>query len=295
MSEPIDTTQNFQVGNGDDATMPANLQVNSGVPAADAPYAKVGDKEFATAEDLQKWYDGERLQGASTEAGGESTAGTTGQDTQADTAGQDTLEGALSDDAIKANLQKAGGIYADPKYEPFALEFEKTGKLSEASVTAAAAAFGIPEDFVKEFVKGQEAMRANVTHTASQADVAFVAELTKVVPDAEAYAAILEWGKANLSKDQQAAYNKALDAKDATTASVLLGSFKAAFNAAGEGKGPRDVTVEGGPQGGSVSTQGFANREEMHAAQNDERYRMGPKQDRNFVREVERKIGLSSF
>ncbi len=255
----------------------------------------IGDQTFTSQEDLTKAWDSGALRGG---AGADSITGGGTEASTEGTAGQDTLKGAAgndvvrTDDEIKASLKEAGGIYADPKYEPFALEFEKTGQLSPESITKAAADFGISEDFVKEFVKGQTALKATAGQPAA-ADVALASALTEVAPDEKTYNDILEWGRENLTAKEQSAYNSALDRKDGTTAATLLAGFKAKWAADGNGKGPRDVTSEGSTASGQGATAatGYASMEEQKAAQRDPRYDKDPA----YRAEVERKIGASNF
>lgn len=244
-------------------------------------FAKIGDKTFATQEELSKWWDEEGSPEAQARRAQEG-----GQDSQTATTKED--DAPRSDEEIIASLKEAGGIYADERYQPFALEFEKTGGLSEDSVKKAAEAFSIPEDFVKQFVEGQKAMRASAGQPTAE-QIALAGKLTEVVSDQGEYAKVLEWGRENIPQSLQEAYNAALDRNDAATAQALLKGFYADYKAAGEGKGPRDVTEEGGLDGAHSEEPGYASQEEMLADMRKPEYET----DAAFRAKVERRVAKS--
>jgi hypothetical protein len=187
-----------------------------------------------------------------------------------------------TDDEIKASLKELGGLYAQPGYEKAALEFARTGDVSEATLAETAAAFGVTPEVAKSVFDSQKALAeangklaAGTAQTAATAqDVVLKGALDKIVPDDADYAKVLEWGKGALPEATQRAYNKALDSKDADTASALLTAMYDQYKAAGNGPAPRDVSTEAQPA--SLSAQGgprpFASKAEQQAAISDPRY-----------------------
>lgn len=84
------------------------------------------------------------------------------------------------------------------------------------------------------------------------------------------------------------AYNSAVERKDLATAKALLNSWKAQRVAK---LGTANKQITGKPSKSAKAIQGFADRQEMTKAMSDPRYGRDPK----FTREVEQKVGASSF
>lgn len=192
-------------------------------------------------------------------------------------------------EAIKTNLKAAGGLFADPRYEAAALEFESLGSITDATKASTAAAFNVPVEAIDQFVAGQVAQRqlaAAQPKGAAQgeptaADVALGQEVLKAFPGATTeadYSAFMAWGKDNLTAPEKAAYDGALNRGDAATTGILLESFKAKYSAAGHGPGPRDITQEGQASTSNTApqVQGFKSSDEMTKAMSDPRYRTDP-------------------
>lgn len=246
------------------------------------------EADFQAAYNAPRGPNGELVKPAA--GGQETTAGaeTTGADTLKGGAGDDTVAGGLSDDAIRANLKAAGGIYADPRYEAGALEFEKTGDVSDATKAALATAFGVDVSAITAFVDGEKAKRTLTTTNAQATTDKWTGALHGVVGGAETYGQFIGWAKENLSADEQTAYNEALD-KNPATAKILLAGFNERFKAAGNGA-PRDITQEGQPAG-AQGVDAYASSDEMQRDMNDPRYGSDPA----FRRKVEQKVGRSTF
>lgn len=190
-----------------------------------------------------------------------------------------------TDDEIRADLKKAGGVFADPKYEPFALSFEKNGDLTAEERAAAATAMGYPPEVVNQFVDLQKANRVLQAQNAGlqTSENARIAEGQKqelfgVTEGAENYGKFAEWAaKGGLTAEQQKAYEEAPHG----TAKELLSVYYAKFKQAGGGDGGRDLTTEGqqaigGKGGGQGGAKPYASREEQLADQRDERYDRDP-------------------
>jgi hypothetical protein len=268
---------------------------------AGKPFAVVDGHAFATQADLTTWWDARQSQqGADSVTGTDTgadkdTAAATGEDSLKGGQGEDAIP---TDDEIRANLKKAGGIFADPKYEPFALEFEKGGgkMLSDESLAKAATEFGVPVDAVRAFIDGQIAQRTLTAGAAGQptaAQVATATAIVEVIPDEKDYRSLLEWGKEGLTAAQRASYDAALDRGDTEVVKSLLGTFQAAMNAAGAGKGPRDVTQEGAGAGtgNAAGVQPYANSAQMEADMNKPEYASDPA----FRAQVQARLGVSQF
>lgn len=269
------------------ATVPPSGSATASVDTSGegAPFAVVDGQEFKTQEELSAWWD-------KRQAGGDaSTTAPGGNDTITGGNAADSLTGGQADDALKARLKEAGGIYADERYEPFAVEFEKTGDLSAEALKKAAETFGIPEAFVKSFVDSQKAARSVQPGQPTANDVKLATAIIEVVPNETDYRALLAWGKEGLSAQEQAAYNQALDRADEVTAKALLRDFNTRFLASGNAPGPRDVTREGTGAAPTGGTTGFASSAEMQTAINDPRYA----QDPAYRRSVEQRIHASTF
>lgn len=282
-----------------DGVIPAGSSASSPAagPEAGAPYAIIDGKSFKDQAELTTWWDtgrGQDTQGG--DSGTDSVAAGSGNDTLVGGQGNDAIQ--ETDEALLARLKEAGGIYADERYAPFALEFEKSGGkgLSEESLKKAAAAFGQSVEVIKQFIDGQVATRQLAAATAGQPSaeqVATAAAILEVVPAEADYKAILEWGKEGLTAGERSAYDGALDRGDKETVKALLGSFVAKMNAAGAGKGPRDATTEGsGADGGNApAATPYASQAQMSADMSKPQYATDPA----FRAEVQARLAVSKF
>lgn len=280
---------------GTQATQPPVGSESAGHQEVGKPYAVINGQEFATQEDLSKWYDS---RGNDTATGAGTEVAATGDDTLTGGQGEDKLPEPVTDDALKERLKAAGGIYADPKYEPYALEFEKSGGkgLSEESLAKAAADFGVPVEAVKAFMDGQIAQRQLQASQAGQPtaeQVATATAIVEVIPNEADYKALLAWGKDGLSADDRAAYDAALDRGDKATVKSLLGAFQAKFAASGQGKSPRDVTQEGAGEDthGSSGAKPYTSQAQVEADMNNPQYAKDPA----FRKEVQDRIAVSRY
>lgn len=139
-----------------------------------------------------------------------------------------------------------------------AAELRDKGELSAESKKALADA-GVPEDV---FVAGLKAQGAEA-HT----------ELAKVVGGEEQFTAVLEWAAANLSAEEAAAYNSALDAGNLAGAKMLLQNIAGRYTEA-VGKDPSKTIT-----GDTVVTSGvepFGSTQQMVDAMRDRRYQTDP-------------------
>lgn len=296
---PIPEEQTAQVPNGGvtaaspdgQTSNPVGFQSTSTDAQGDddgKPFATVNGQDFATPEDLSKWYDEQRAQGK------------TGLEVAEEPADPNAPKDAppeRTDEEILTSLKERGGIYAHEAYAPAALEFERTGDVSPETLAATAAGLGVPLEFAQSWVDNQKELRAAVT-TASSPDAQAAAALAVNQPfydiagGKDAYAKLTTWAttEGNLSAEEVAAYDNALETNPAT-AKVLLAGFKAKMDAAGDGGRPRDLTSEAA----TVQTQtveGYESSAEMQKDINDPRYQSG---DAKFQRMVQAKIAASKF
>lgn len=258
------------------------------------------------AEQMAKAQKGETTEAAKTEDPSKVAETKAADPAKVETPKAEVKVDPLTDDQIAANLKQAGGIYADEKYLPFAIEVERTGALSEASIAAAAAAFAVPPEYVKTFVDGQLATKelastkaAQEVTTAAAAKQNTIAEaVLSVMPDPAGYEPMMKWGASadsTLSKDVVAAYDRAIDAGDATTIKALLPSIKAAFEASGGGATERRDITQGraaqAQQAKAPATKPFGSMDEQVAAQGDRRYGRDPA----YRNEVNARIAVSNY
>jgi hypothetical protein len=194
---------------------------------------------------------------------------------------------------VKAKLKEAGGIFADPRYEQAALEFELKGDVSEATLKATAEAFSVPLEVAQQYIDGQKAQRQLLATQGQQAVSEGARTLHAVVGGEAEYGKFQTWAAQNLPAADQEAYDKALSNNDVGTASALLKGFHEAYKAAGNGSGPRDITSEGSPSGprGAATAEPFASQAQMMEAMNDKRYASDPA----YRKTVENRIAVSDF
>lgn len=153
-------------------------------------------------------------------------------------------------------------------------EYAENGKLSAESLTDLAAK-GIPQATVDAYIAGLNAVATQQ-----------VAKLQEVVGGKENLTKILEWAKTGLSPTEANAYDKALDANDLTSASMLLQNIQAKYTAA-VGNDPKLVKGEIVPNAAGV--QPFANTDQVHLAMRDPRYKTDPE----YRAQVAKRLAIS--
>lgn len=228
---------------------------------------------FESWEDLSKAYN-EMVKGketAATEAGTETPAAeeTTKPTKLADVPAERVAE-------VKAGLAKAGGMYADARYETAALEFETLGDVTPETIKTTAEAFGVTEEIARQFVDSQKALREAQTKLQGNVQDAQVADLHSVAGGPEGYAQFVQWGQTGLTADQRTAYDAVLDTNPAA-AKVMLQGFVEAWKSSGQGPQPRDVTRQGGGADTTAAgDKGYDSQAEMVKDMSDPRYGRDP-------------------
>lgn len=255
----------------------------------DVPYATIGDRTFASQEELSEWWDKEGNPGAQPKdaAEGDPDGAETEDEAPIDPERPWFKPDTRSDEEIAASLKERGGVYAHEAYLPAALEFQKTGDVSEETLARTAEGMGIPVEFARTFVDAQIAA-AQGAHAAS----ALKAQVDKAAPvvtkeeqaEADAIRAVVgtradydafgKWAtEGGLSAKELEGYMAALDSRNVETAKALLTTYSARFKASGKGGAPRDLSGEAAVANRSAPPKQFESQAEQDAAINDPRYR----------------------
>lgn len=156
-----------------------------------------------------------------------------------------------------------------------AAEYAKEGKLSDASMKALTDK-GITKAQIDSYIEGQSAIAQNVTR-----------ELNDAVGGEETMKSMLQWAPANLSKDEIAAYNKAVTSGDLATAKLLVAGIASKFLAA-VGTEPSLLNSEGRPT--NTGAQPFNSNSEVVTAMRDKRYKTDPA----YRASVERRLAVTN-
>lgn len=122
---------------------------------------------------------------------------------------------------------------------------------------------GIPEEQVKAFVNGQKAS-AQLQRT----------ELLKDVGGDEGYAEIVSWAKESVSKEDIAAYNRAMSSNDKGVMQLAIQALAARYRAA-NGSPPKSQ-LGGKTSGSATSAAPFESKEQYVDAIKDARYDRDP-------------------
>lgn len=257
-------------------------------PAAD-PKTQVAERpewlpsNFNTAEDLVKSFDETKA------------ALTRAQQELAKVKGTPPAEPPKPEDAPADKKPEEGGLEVpedDKKsleeqakaamdFTPFTEEFNSTGDVAPESrkkiVEGLKGVFGEhTEAIVNDYIEGSKSRAQNAQ-----------SEIKKLAGGDDGYATMVGWAAGNLTPEEKAAFNKAVNSGDFHTASFAVTGLRAKYEAA-NGKPPR--LLDGG--GGVPSSSGaFANIYEMVAAQRDPRYGKDP----NYTKSVEERVRKSNF
>lgn len=272
------------------------LQVSQPVTEGDAPPQWVKDAGFETFEAFKEAYDKGELDPATGKKKAEAPAEgdpAKPQDEGDKPKSEDPLQDEAKVNEVKARLKEAGGIYADPRYEQGALEFELTGDVKGETRDQLAKDFAVDRSVVDQYIEGQKAQRALQSSQAQEAVFKGQAELHKIAGGEAEYGKFQGWANENLSDGQRDAYNRALQANDVGTASALLQGYFESYKSAGNGPGPRDITSEGSPSSRTAAQgpQAYASQAEMEKDMGSKQYRDDPA----FREKVKQRIALSSF
>jgi len=140
------------------------------------------------------------------------------------------------EEAAKTALESAGLSLTD-----FTDEYAKNGSLSEESMGALVNKAGIPREIVEGYISGQEALAAqNVT--------SITAKAFELAGSQEEYKGLTEWAAANLSDEQQEAYNESVNSMNPSRTEQAIRGLIQQRQAS---DGFEGSTVEGGTIAGS--------------------------------------------
>lgn len=159
----------------------------------------------------------------------------------------------------------------------FTREYETTGQLSDASYTALEAK-GITRDMVDAYIEGQRVLVETQ-----------VTDIKNSVGGEAEYQKIITWASANLSADEQRAYDNIMATSNVAAIKMAAAGLKARYETV-MGRSPSVVV------GGSASTANdglgaFENVHQMVAAMKDPRYDTDP----DYRQRVERRVINSKF
>lgn len=234
-----------------EGTDPATVTPPAPAAADPSRPAWLPDK-FKTPEDMAKSYgELEKKLGASKPADASTNSGTTAP-----------APAAPAPPVVPADVL-AVATAAKLDIAAMSTEFAQTGKLSDASMKSLTDA-GLTTDQVKSYVDGQTAIAAQ-TH----------AEIAAVAGGDDALKSVIEWAKANLSTDDQAAYDAAIKTGNKGLVKMALAGVVSQYKAA-NGSPPVAAVTTAAAAPSTEQFPGFASNAEMTAAMKDPRYAKDP-------------------
>lgn len=136
-------------------------------------------------------------------------------------------------------------------------EFLEKGELSDATYEDLAKK-GIPRETVDAYIAGQQALVEKRQSAGYE-----------IVGGKDEYSKMVEWAKVNLSKEEAAAYNQAVNGSW-ELAQIAIQGLQAKYQKT-VGKTPNLVQGTAGNNGGSMA---FTSKEEVKAAMRDPRYKV---------------------
>ena len=176
---------------------------------------------------------------------------------------------ANDDEASKALSEK--GL----SFDEFSTEFAAKGELSAESYDKLEKA-GIPKAVVDQYIAGQQAIAES-----------YRKDVTSVAGGDDTFKEMVTWAAANLSKEEIAAYNKAVDSGDVNQAKLAVAGVFQKFDAAGRGGEPSLLTGAGGKVSGDV----YESLAQMQKDMASPEYKTDPA----FRKKVEQKIARSDI
>lgn len=176
------------------------------------------------------------------------------------------LEKAPADEQQKAAEEAAKNAGVDTT--PYAEEFTQTGDVSPESREKLYEAFKpqfgeAAKNMVDGYIEGQKALASNYKNAAMQE-----------AGGEDNYAAMQAWAKDNMSADEKAAYNRAVESRDVNATILAIRGLKQTYENA-NGRAPNLVNGDNTIANSSAITP-FASSKEMTDAINDPRYAADP-------------------
>jgi hypothetical protein len=200
------------------------------------------------------------------------------RETQPDDSTADTsTEGTDSDKETETAEEKARQVTKEAglDFDNLSESYWETGSLSDDQYASLEKA-GIPKAVVDQFIAGQEALISATRQTVFNS-----------VGGEPNYVAMTEWAAENLSGDEIAAYNKAVNSGDPASSMMAVKGLKARYDATVGFEPKREVRGETAKTGSTV----YRSISEMERDMADPRYKTDPA----FRRDVERKLERSDI
>jgi hypothetical protein len=242
---------------------PAPEDEGTGAPAGEVTYAG-----FKTPEELATAY--AELVAKQTQPSAEEAAATAAAEAAAAEALKGSKEIPTGDEGAQAAVEKAGLDWA-----ALNTEYAKGGKLSEETYASLEKA-GIPKAEVDTYIRGKQA----------DAD-AYDAAVYGTAGGTEAYTALIEWAKTNLSEPEKVAFNEAVTSGNPAKASLAVEALTSR-HAAKRGNPPNNL-LSG--KKSATGSQPFKSQVEVTAAMRSPQY----KNDPAYRAEVVERLRLSEF
>lgn len=192
---------------------------------------------------------------------------------------QKTPEEQLSEDVANqkasevelANKLKDSGLDADALFN----EYIEKGDLS-AETRQSLEEKGYSKTLVDSLIAGRQALENR-----------FVSQVHSLVGGEEAFNTLLQFAQGNLSQQEMASFNKAVDSDDIGAIGLGLQAIQAKFNAK---HGTKAAPVKGAATT-APAAQGYSDRSQMVAAMSDKRYG----KDAKYTTEVQNRVIKSNF
>lgn len=153
-------------------------------------------------------------------------------------------------------------------------EFSEKGELS-AETLKSLADKGFDKASVDSYIAGQSAIAEKL-----------VTDLQAVAGGKEAFTATLEWAKANLSAEDKAAYNKAIDTGDLGVAKLALQGVVAQY---AEANGTEPNLIDGGEGARTTGVEPYASNAQVIADMRTQKYKTDPA----FRKQVEARLAVT--
>lgn len=160
-------------------------------------------------------------------------------------------------------------------FNALAEEFEKSGELS-AETLAKLAENGYPKVVVDSIIAGRQAVEQR-----------FATAVHSLVGGEEQFNTLQEFAASNLSAQEVASFNRAIESDDLGVIGLMLKGIQAKYSAK---HGTKGTTITGASTG-TPKAEGFKDNSEMVKAMADRRYG----RDAKYTDEVIQRVAVSGF
>ena len=173
--------------------------------------------------------------------------------------------------------QPQGQFISAESMDPYTVEFEQTGDISETS-RQAISEMGLPRDMVDRYVEGMKAQTAMELQ-----------EVYSSVGGPEAYEQMVNWAADNIPPEEIEAFNNVVMQGDENAVRFAVNSLKSRWES--QGGRPEPQSLIQGDTGYAQSSERFESLTQLTTAMKDPRYKTDPA----YRRLVEAKLGQSSI